>query len=105
MGELDLLEELIQLFKQNALEFIGKFKFYLPLGNIEELLFAAHKVKTGFSMMQTYSLFKIIEQMEVECKAEQDLKHLAFLFECFLNEYPGIESEIDKALGKLRGTN
>jgi len=52
-GKIDLFEEeLIGLFKQNMLDFIGRANIYSPKGNLIRLGFAAHKVKTGLSMMK-----------------------------------------------------
>ncbi|HMB62164.1 MAG TPA: Hpt domain-containing protein, partial [Eudoraea sp.] len=102
LGQLDLLEELVLLFKQNALEFIGQLKIHLQNMDFEGVRFAAHKIKSGLRMMKTTELLGIAEQIEAVCKTDRDVKHLNFLFDCFLEEYPKIEIAIDMALEKLK---
>ncbi len=101
MGEIDLLEELVHLYKQNALEFIGKAKMHLKDGDINELEFAAHKIKSGLAMMKTYGLHAIVDQMYRTCKTSKDEKHLAFLYDCFVEEYPKVENVLNIELEKL----
>lgn len=102
MGELDLLEELISLYKQNALEFIGNVKHHLQLEDYENIQFAAHKMKSGLAMMQTYSLHSIVVQMHKTCITDKDHKYLEFLYNCFLDEYPVIVDAIEVEMKKLK---
>lgn len=102
MGELDLLEELISLYKQNALEFIGNVKHHLKLEDFESIQFAAHKMKSGLAMMQTFSLHSIVLQMHKTCVSDKDLKYLEFLYNCFLEEYPVVIHEIELEMEKLK---
>ncbi len=102
LGETDLLEELVRLFKQNSLEFIGQVKLHLQNLDYEGIRFASHKIKSGLRMMKTHELLAIAEQIEAESKTGRDVKHLNFLFDCFVKEYPGIEKAIDLELGNLK---
>lgn len=102
MGELDLMDELVRLYKQNALEFIGKVKIHLGNTDMEQLEFATHKIKSGLAMMHTYSLYDIASQMHKISKTNKDAKHIEFLYECFLEEYKKVEKAIDKGVAALR---
>ncbi|MEE9365055.1 MAG: ATP-binding protein [Cellulophaga sp.] len=102
MGDVSLLEELIDLYKKNALEFIGKAKFALQNTDIKELKFASHKIKAGLSMMQTTGLYEIVEQMHRTCETNRDFNHLEFLYNCFLTEYPVVEKNINEAFTKIQ---
>ena len=44
-GELEMLNELIKLFKTNVLEFIGNVRIHLKTDNLVEIAFSAHKLK------------------------------------------------------------
>ncbi len=103
MGEVGLLEELVRLYKQNALEFMGAAKVHLQQGDFNALEFVLHKIKAGLAMMHTHSLFSIVSQMHSNSKTDQDPKHLNFLFDCFLEEYPIVEKKIDTELERLKG--
>ncbi|MEX0290408.1 MAG: Hpt domain-containing protein [Flavobacteriaceae bacterium] len=101
LGKKELLEELIRLYKQNALEFIGQLKIHIQNIDFESIRFAAHKIKSGLRMMDTQELLTIAEQIETASKTDQDLKHLEFLFACFVKEYPIVERAIDAAFKEL----
>ena len=102
MGEVELLEELVSLYKQNALEFIGNVKHHLKLEDYENIQFAAHKMKSGLAMMQTFSLHSIVVQMHKTCVSDKDIKFLEFLYNCFLEEYPVVINAIEMEMKKLK---
>jgi HPt (histidine-containing phosphotransfer) domain-containing protein len=102
MGQSELLDELVRLFKQNILEFIGKVKVHLQSNNIQGVDFAVHKIKSCLKMMEAYSLSEICDSMSQVCKTNNDLKYLTFLFEQFLNEYPEVEKALDQELIKIK---
>ena len=101
LGKKELLEELISLFKQNALEFIGQLKIHLQNRDFEAIRFASHKIKSGLRMMNAQELLVIAEQIEIGSKTDRDIKHLNFLFDCFLKEYPVFERAMDEEFMKL----
>lgn len=101
MGEFDLLQELVSLYHENALEFIGAARIHLRNSDFKELGMAAHKIKAGLAMMRTDSLHAIIVLVQKECSGHQDPKHLQFLFECFVEEYPTVNDSINAALASL----
>lgn len=102
MGQMELLDELVRLYKQNALEFIGVVKIHLTNNSFNDVSLAAHKIKAGLAMLKTDSLYEIIVQIQNGCKGNVDKKHIEFLYSRFLIEYPKVEVELDKALNKLR---
>ncbi len=102
LGEIDLLENLVLLFKQNVFEFIRAASCHLKNKDLEQLAFAAHKIKAGLAMMQSDSLHSIIVTMEQCCKDKADKEQLDFLYASFLREYPKTESAIDVQMNKLK---
>jgi hypothetical protein len=52
-------------------------------------------------MMNTQELLVIAEQIELGSKTDRDIKHLRFLFDCFVKEYPAVENAIDEEFEKL----
>lgn len=102
MGDVDLLQELIQLYKQNALEFIGSAKTHIRYGDFEELGLAAHKIKAGLAMMQSHELHAIIVQIQEACKTQGDVKKLQSLYSCFVDEYSKTELNIDQAFLEIK---
>ncbi len=101
MGQVDLLNELVRLFKKNILEFIGNVKVGLENEDVEKIGFASHKIKSSLRMMRISSLFLIAKQMDAIAKGDKDLKYLNFLYEQFVTEYPKIEEALDAQIMKL----
>ncbi|MCK5441661.1 MAG: response regulator [Maribacter sp.] len=105
MGEFDVLENLVTLYKQNALEFIGSAYVSLKNNDWEQLAFAAHKIKSGLAMMQSNGLCSIAVQIQNCCRTGANKEQINSLYESFLEEYPKVEKGIDIELQKLRDTN
>lgn len=103
MGEIDLLEELIGLFKQNMLDFIGRANVYIPEGNFNRLGFAAHKVKSGLSMMKADHLYFLADKITIGCKTHRNLPEIGRLYDQLLLAYPIVEKAIDRELMFLKG--
>ncbi len=102
LGEAMLLEELIQLFKRNSLEFIGEVKIHLQQENFEGIGFASHKIKNGLKMLQISELLTIADQMDHLSRTDKDLKYMRFLYDCFVDEYPQTEREIDLEVVRIK---
>ncbi|MEO0572327.1 MAG: ATP-binding protein [Bacteroidota bacterium] len=98
----ELLDELIRLFEQNILEFIGKTKMHLQSRNIQGVGFAAHKIKSSLKMLHANGLIKICEEMILECRTSNDLERLKTLFEDFVTKYPKVEMAINLELKRIK---
>ena len=101
-GEVDLLEELIALFKRNALEYIGKLKIYLPLGDFEKIQAASQKMRASACLVQADSLLPIIDALFDNCGTVRDIHHSNRLYDQFIATYPSLESTIDEELKHLK---
>ena len=101
MGDFSVLADLVQLYKQNALEFIGQVKIHLENQDFTQIRNAAHKIKCGLAMMHTHSLYFIVEQMHNNCRTTKDIDHLQRLYECFVKKYPVIENALDEEMTRL----
>lgn len=102
MGELELVEELVGLYKSNALQFIGMLRVHLQEEDIEQIAFAAHKIKAGLKMVPSNGLVALVEQMQESCEGESDMQALRSLYDRFIVEYPRVEQELDRALNELK---
>lgn len=102
MEQFDLLEELVRLFKQNILEFVGKTTVHLKNEYVPGIDLACQKIGQSLRMMRSHTLLEITEQMSKVCKTDNDLKHLNFLYQEFLQEYPKVEEELMQQM-QMRG--
>ena len=101
-GEIELLEELVNLYTQNALEFIGNLKLCLQHKNFEALKFAAHKIKGGLAMMRTNELHIIVLEIHKLCDTDKNLEQLILLNDHFIEEYVITEKAMHMALEKIK---
>lgn len=102
MGQLDMLEDLINLYQQNALEFIGMVKVHIEHRDFDAIAKCCHKIKCGLKMFQTKGLQELAEQIHRSARTEEDLEHLTNLLECFTEEYPKVDKALTKALTDLK---
>ena len=100
-GELDMLQELVRLFKQNIFEFIGAVKIAMTNLAFEEIYLAAHKIKAGLTLMNTNDLKRIVVSIEEHAK-KSDMENVKLLFNQFLEEFPLNEALLDQELAKLK---
>nr|WP_298998751.1 hypothetical protein [uncultured Allomuricauda sp.] len=98
MFQMDLMDELARLYKQNVLEFVGKTKIHLQSGNVRSIDFSCQKIEPSLRMLRCHSLLEITEQMSMVCKSDNDFKHLNFLYNEFLQEYPKVEKLLNKKI-------
>ena len=100
-GEIEMLIELIRLFKQNVFEFIGSVKINLANNDLREVSLAAHKLKAGLAMLTANHLRELIVSIEISCKNGN--KHeVQKLYDKFLDAYPNHEIVIDQQLEELK---
>ena len=104
LGEFGLLENLVLLCKRNTLEFIGAANSHIKNKDLDQLGFAAHKIKAGLAMMKLKGLHSIVLQIEDCCRNHNDYKQLELLYERFLKEYPVIEKAIDLEMKKMKSS-
>ena len=102
LGQIELLEELVRLFKQNMLEFIGNVKLHIDGRNIQGIGFAAHKIKSSLKMMEAKSLSELCEQLSEECKDGGDFQVLKNLYLEFVEAYPQVEQLLDQEMEKRK---
>src|SRR5690606_19286102 len=102
MGHMELMEEVVRIFKQNLLEFIGCARVQLDHGDIVALGLACQKLIPSLSMMKTHGLLETVQQMSIQCRKDMDRKHLEFLYDQFLGEFPGIQEQVDFEMELLR---
>jgi len=102
MGQMDLMEELVRMFRQNVLEFIGGANVHIKNEDHESLDLACQKVVPNLRMMKTFGLLETVQQMAILCRTDKDMKHLSFLYNQFLAEFPNVDEQVDFEMQVLR---
>ena len=103
MGDHGFLTELVCLFKQNVLEFIGAYRVHMKSADWESLAFAAHKIKAGVALVEAKSLLDIVQRIHTLAKTNptSNTLELENLHKSFIREYELVENVIDKELETL----
>jgi len=102
MGKLETLEELLQLYKQKTLEFVGSVKLHLDRSDFKGIAFACQKVSSSLRLMGTNGLSELADQIYFTCRTNQDIRHLRFLHQYFMEEYLQVETALDRAMEALK---
>ncbi len=105
MGEVEMLAELVELYKRNALEFIGKAKLHLQNRDLEQLQFATHKIKAGLAMMKTQNLLILVQQLHGLCSTDKNYDQMNYLYQQFVKEYSLVEFALDAEVTRLKKEN
>ena len=103
MGDHGFLIELVRLFKQNVLEFIGAYSVHMKNADWESLAFAAHKIKAGVALVEANTLLDIVQKIQALAKTNttSNAKELETLNKSFIKEYELVEITIDKELESI----
>ncbi|MGC1516503.1 MAG: Hpt domain-containing protein [Maribacter sp.] len=102
--DIEMLQQLILLFKGNVFEFIGNVKIHLQSGTLNDVALSAHKLKAGFAMLKANDLRELLIQIELQSKADHS-NEVERLYTTFLNEYPFLEKRIDEEVEYLKMIN
>ena len=102
MGRMELLEEMVRMFKLNVLEFIGSARVHLMKEDFGGLEQACQKISPSLRMMQSRELMEVVQQMALLSKTDNDTKHLAFLYDQFVMEYPMVQEQVDFEMEMFR---
>ncbi|WP_405382186.1 ATP-binding protein [Maribacter sp. LLG6340-A2] len=103
-GEIEMLNELVKLFKLNVLEFMGNVKLHLKTENLDEIALSAHKLKAGFAMLKATGMRQLIVELEANCK-EGNVEKVKQLYQTFKDDYPRLEENIDDHITLLNKKN
>ena len=98
--EVDMLKELVQLLKNNVMEFVGSVKVSLKVNDMKSIALSAHKLKAGMAMIKAEGMRNLIVSLEAQAKNERPFE-VNELFESFLVDYPLLEHNIDKELERI----
>ncbi|MEJ2585748.1 MAG: response regulator [Robiginitalea sp.] len=102
MGDLRMLSDLVQLFRNNLLEFAGRMKVYLKERNLQAIGASAHKVLSGLKMIGATQLLSIVEGIYRASTETGDIRQAARAYEQFLALYPLVEEALEREMNKRK---
>ncbi|WP_276392054.1 ATP-binding protein [Eudoraea chungangensis] len=101
-GDLEVLQEIMEHYQRNAIEFIGRLRLSIKSNDFKGILLATHKIKAGLYMLASENLRSIVENMSAIAKTTEDLNRMQFLYDRFVMEYPMEERALNMAMENLR---
>ena len=99
-GEVEMLQELVHLLKNNVIEFLGNVKISLNVNDMKSVALSAHKLKAGLAMIKATGMRNLIVELEAQAKNDRPFE-VKELYAEFLADYPLLESNIDKELERI----
>jgi len=99
-GEVEMLQELVHLLKNNVIEFLGNVKISLNVNDMKSVALSAHKLKAGLAMIKATGMRNLIVELEAQAKNDRPFE-VKELYAEFLADYPLLEINIDKELERI----
>ncbi|MDX1332579.1 MAG: ATP-binding protein [Robiginitalea sp.] len=100
MGDRRMLADLVQLFRNNLLEFAGRMKFHLKEGDLRAIQASTHKVQSGLKLIGAVQLLKSVEAIDRAATEFKDIVQAARAYEEFLDLYPLVEEALQREMDK-----
>ena len=102
MGDHRMLGDLLQLFRNNLLEFAGRMKFCLKEGDLTGIQASTHKVLSGLNLIGATQLRAIVESIHRAVSDRKDLREAARAYDEFLGLYPRVEEALQREMDKRK---
>ena len=96
-----MFADLVQLFRNNLLEFAGRIKFYLKEGDLRAIQASTHKVQSGLKLIGAAQLLKAVEAID-RAATRKDIGQAARAYEDFLDLYPLVEEALQREMDKRK---
>ncbi len=102
MGDLDMLEELTRLLKNNILEFFGKMKLHIANSDYAQIAAAAHKLKAGLKLIEANDWLEYVANMMARARQGRELLAIESDYEKMRLAYPQRERQLDMELSLIK---
>ncbi|MDG1572944.1 response regulator [Robiginitalea sp. M366] len=101
-GDVDMLEELAELFKGNILEFLGRLKVHSATSDFLQIREAAHKVKAGLMLLGASHWIEAVSEIQQLSRAETGISRIIEIYTELTEAYPVLESSLHAAMAALK---
>ena len=105
MGDLDMLEELTKLLKNNILEFFGRMKLHIANADYEQIGAAAHKIKAGLKLIEARDWLEYVARIMERARGQRELLVIEADYERMRLAYPKRETQLDMELSHIKTTH
>ncbi|MFH6603829.1 response regulator [Maribacter algicola] len=100
-GDIGLLRDLVDLFRQNSTEFVEVAKTAIMNQDLQKLKFAAHKIKNGLAMVGAKKLRELVLQIYAGCESKTSIESLSALYDQYIDDYQIVDNELVRQLDLL----
>lgn len=98
----DMLEEMVRLFQNGVLEFLGALSIHSKSPDYREIREAAHKVKAGLKLLQATAWLERIEQIQDLARSKTGAAKIRGHFESLSADFPRLEAVLWKQLNQFK---
>jgi CheY-like chemotaxis protein len=100
--EYDMLEEMVRLFQNGVLEFLGALSIHSKSPDYNEIREAAHKVKAGLKLLQANAWLDRIEQIQELARSKTGAGKIRGHFESLAADFPHLEAALWEELNQFK---
>ena len=102
LGDFEMLEEMVKLFRSNLLEFLGALKTHLTLLDYEQIASCIHKIKAGLKLVEAASWLEKLEELQALNRSMSGVGRMRQLYREMLEDYPQLDQDLDRALEQIK---
>jgi len=102
LGDLEMLEEMVRLFRSNVLEFLGALKTHLTLLDYEQIGSCAHKIKAGLKLVEAGAWLGKLEELTALNRSRTGVERMRQLYREMLEGYPELDQGLEAALEQIK---
>lgn len=99
-GELEIMEEIVEIFRSQIPEFVNEMKSLLENGKYTELGLLAHKAKGSVTVMGMEDTARMLKDFELQAKAGINQSGYQDYISAFEKDAETVLSEIDHFMSK-----
>ncbi len=98
----EMLEEMLRLFQNGVLEFLGALAIHSKTPDYLEIRAAAHKVKAGLKLLEARSWVEHVEHIQALAREENGAALIRGHYEALKADFPRMEASIAYLLDELK---
>jgi HPt (histidine-containing phosphotransfer) domain-containing protein len=104
-GDPEVINEIVGLFRTQALEIYTEMKGHLKAKNYKSLGLLAHKAKSSVAIMGMSELAEMLKSLELKAKEESETELYESYLERFRSETQEAVKELDDVISKRLKSN
>lgn len=100
--DLEMLQEMIRLFQNGVLEFLGALAIHSKTPDYQEIRAAAHKIKAGLKLLEAKTWIEHVECIQELARKETNAARIRGHYEALKSDFPRLEEALIEQVNELK---